>query len=1596
MTRQITDQLYIELDYFTPEEYYVYNANAVSSISSSSTLTCEASAIGQTQEATAVLESAFTQSALGGLNKVAEATISSTGTVVCQTSKLVSVSLDLGALFSPSLTVLAIRNSTAVIDSVFAISTEAVANRSAQITLATIGNLNSQAAKTAVTQSNLTAQFSVTAQSQSVKSAQSSLSSQFAQNFLGGKLLETSSDFNSLSSVTTFSRVLLRNTTVTVRSGGMYDPITYDASVKKFGSHSVFFGNDTDIYPRDSENDISVVGSTFYIVKIGYTWTSNDGVSWTRNNNDLTEEVDEVYFVNNQLVGWSQSVSNKLWYSSNGVNWTSTTSFTTPGGFVSSGVIVYVSGSYHVLGYYPSSSWRIGRRSSTTLTSGWSTSEISNTGISTANTIYTDFKGYSTYGIWGFSGRTSGGTRYSVVGRYASTPTSLIVYNSNTGDDRYLNSVNNDGGNNWAVSLQDAGTNNYYLRYTTNAGTNWTDDTSINPINEIAYANSRWFVTGSAGTWTGTSPSALTKINDRFYPGIRGNATAWIRFNDNQTGRVLRSTNGSTWTTNDITNVSGVPANIVYTRGDLSDLSNWSTLDFWYRTTTVADFGGLNQRIFTFEGTNGVNVLYRTREFLVLNPFSAITITANTWHHIRISRSGTTTAIYLNGTRQGIQTMSWATNAELRLGHGNDFYIDELLISDTLITDPSVTSFTPPTQPWTQDSATDLLVHFDNSAEDDAKFDVIVTAQLSASTTVAATVDPLVKSAESAMSSSSQLSVAVTKQVSALTSLSAQTTFSSDAARFRSAASDVNAQSQLTAVVGVRKPFSISVGALFTPSFDIDARLAGVALLQSSFAQSASAVKTARITRTLSSQSDLTTQATITAGLSSSMAVQTTVSVSSIRIRFATVDLASTATLSADTIKLRPTSSDLSVSATVTVAVDKLKRTTVAVSSESSLSATAVKTATASSTQSSQFAQSTIYTRLKFGSSEQSSQFAQTTTAVKSVTVISTQPAAATAVISSVITARPAINIGALFTPSFDADAGLAGVALLESRFTVTAIIGSIKQFNQGNIWYNSGVQVLDYDKYPRLLMDFVRGTFNEILVRDNGFTLSVWAKRDTILSNQFQPMISSINNSGEHWGAFTFYNGNVMIRLNFDPDEPNPTWEDVSTDTDWHHYLFYTTTKGVDRNPISYYRLWVDGVYQGERTLSAFNDSMVFDDNTYMTLGRATIASLDGPPPNGSGQGYQPQFVYLDGALAQVWMGEVSSTSGQSWNPPVEYFYNQGYVELFDDGRGVNDQLPQPLVYNRLTLPWTGVEFRDYAFDIYQESQKQPDLALSSGWFADSRLTVNTLGVFLFGAFPQVVTSLSTPGQARRGINENLTATSALSIQSGGGLFGGSAQLESNVTVTVTVAKTTGYESNVSSQAQLTVLPGFFERVDSTLSSQFILDASVDVRPPTRAEANLVFTAGLSATVASFTDSIILTVSAATVTAEVTVIPPIRIEANLSATTALTAIVGSVEQFAVLVASAGTMTITPVKTARVLSSQTVTANTTAVANKFTGIIETLTAFNSVLTVGDVINIDPFLQLQIEPESRTLTIHRESRLLEIEQETRILLIEGWE
>jgi hypothetical protein len=88
MSREASDNLYIDLGYFTPEEYYVYEAEADAVLSSSTTVTAN---VGFLKQANAVLATNVTLSADAGIVKQAEATLASASSVAVTGSKLVSL-----------------------------------------------------------------------------------------------------------------------------------------------------------------------------------------------------------------------------------------------------------------------------------------------------------------------------------------------------------------------------------------------------------------------------------------------------------------------------------------------------------------------------------------------------------------------------------------------------------------------------------------------------------------------------------------------------------------------------------------------------------------------------------------------------------------------------------------------------------------------------------------------------------------------------------------------------------------------------------------------------------------------------------------------------------------------------------------------------------------------------------------------------------------------------------------------------------------------------------------------------------------------------------------------------------------------------------------------------------------------------------------------------------------------------------------------------------------------------------------------------------------------------------------------------------------
>jgi hypothetical protein len=354
--------------------------------------------------------------------------------------------------------------------------------------------------------------------------------------------------------------------------------------------------------------------------------------------------------------------------------------------------------------------------------------------------------------------------------------------------------------------------------------------------------------------------------------------------------------------------------------------------------------------------------------------------------------------------------------------------------------------------------------------------------------------------------------------------------------------------------------------------------------------------------------------------------------------------------------------------------------------------------------------------------------------------------------------------------------------------------------------------------------------------------------------------------------------------------------------------------------------------------------------------------------------------------AVAQLRVGDDTITVSDI------YDYDRGYRDLGANGRGYFNELNAPGIYATFNEPWSNIvvgEGSDVYVQYYQASTEPiaiPDLQ------AHCRLTVRFVGVFLYQAQLNSQFAVSIPGQTLRNAGASISAVFSMNLATGGGRFGGNCAISVQHSLSCTVTKITGYQSAVTSTATVFARGGYEKELVADLSSTATLVCDFDSVPPIRGEAAVTAQFTVTANATSFTDAIIMVMSAGTVSCNVTVIPPIRATANLTSTATLTAVIGTIEQFAVLVMSAGTLTTQATRTRTVTAALICQATVSVTTRRIRNAQASLTAFNTVLTVGEVINLDPYLTYVIPAETRLWQITAESRIIAIEQETRVNIV----
>ena len=221
MTRQATDNLYIDLEYFTPEEYYTYEANASAALSTQATFVCNAEA-GAVKDFTVAL--------------------SATATQTTENTRIVNFVAPLGTAFNSTMTVEALRITDVTLISAFTQTANVQRNRAVDLALSTIANLNAQAARTRDVTIGLT--------------ASATLSVELTQLVL----VDFSATLTTTVSLTAQGKGFVVSSPVVFRGVGRPE-INY--TVTKFGAGSLFLnGTNSYLYAADKDTRFDIPSSS--------------------------------------------------------------------------------------------------------------------------------------------------------------------------------------------------------------------------------------------------------------------------------------------------------------------------------------------------------------------------------------------------------------------------------------------------------------------------------------------------------------------------------------------------------------------------------------------------------------------------------------------------------------------------------------------------------------------------------------------------------------------------------------------------------------------------------------------------------------------------------------------------------------------------------------------------------------------------------------------------------------------------------------------------------------------------------------------------------------------------------------------------------------------------------------------------------------------------------------------------------------------------------------------------------------------------------------------------------------------------------------
>ena len=224
-------------------------------------------------------------------------------------------------------------------------------------------------------------------------------------------------------------------------------------------------------------------------------------------------------------------------------------------------------------------------------------------------------------------------------------------------------------------------------------------------------------------------------------------------------------------------------------------------------------------------------------------------ITIGSWNHVLLVKNSNNLSFYVNGTRRYHSSSppteeysrlnaATGTGAGLQAVASTNTFIDEFSIhkQTTLGYDPSQSSITVPTQPRVNNEYTQFLFHFDGNSNDDVSGLLQSTsATVSSTATVTAQATPNTKSASASLTAVTTQTVSAIKAVESTVTLTSAVDLVSDFDKFRPFSSDLSATATLIDGLERIRFGESTQNALFSPTVTVQATKSGDILLQAEF-----------------------------------------------------------------------------------------------------------------------------------------------------------------------------------------------------------------------------------------------------------------------------------------------------------------------------------------------------------------------------------------------------------------------------------------------------------------------------------------------------------------------------------------------------------------------------------------------------------------------------------------------------------------------------------------------------------------------------------------------------------------------------------------